>query len=71
VNIPNIDTGLIMPQFEEIVREYVRVRAQEYYKWKDYQYAIKYAGRKTLNRLFKNLRTKSKTILTLKIPTIT
>ena len=43
LKIPNIDTGLRMTQFEEILREYVRVRAQEYYKWKDYQYSIQYS----------------------------
>ena len=44
VNIPNIDNGLAMSQFEEIIRDYVRVRAKEYYQWKDYQNSIQYAG---------------------------
>jgi len=44
VNIPNIETGLRMNQFEDILRNFVRVRAQEYYKWKDFQYSIQYAG---------------------------
>lgn len=59
-----------MPQFEEIVREYVRVRAQEYYKWKDYQYAIKYAGRKILNELLINFKYQIRHCLNLKIPII-
>lgn len=41
----NIDNGLQMDKFEEILRDYVRVRATEYYKWKDYQYRIQYAGK--------------------------
>ena len=45
MNIPNIDNGLAMSQFEEIIREYVRVRAKEYYQWKDYQNSIQYAGK--------------------------
>ena len=32
-----------MATFEDVLHDYVRVRAQEYYKWKDYQYAIQYA----------------------------
>ena len=44
MKIPNIDSGLRPAQFEEILRDYVRVRSQEYYKWKDYQYSIQYAG---------------------------
>jgi len=44
VNIPNIETGLKMNQFEDILRNFVRVRSQEYYKWKEYQYSIQYAG---------------------------
>jgi len=56
-----------MPQFEEIVREYVRVRAQEYYKWKDYQYAIKYAGRKMINKGFINFDNKIKIVSILRL----
>ena len=44
VKIPNIDNGLAMYKFEEIIKNYVKVRTQEYYKWKDYQYSIQYAG---------------------------
>ncbi len=43
MKIPNIDTGLRITQFEEILRNYVKIRAQEYYKWKDYQYSIQYS----------------------------
>jgi hypothetical protein len=43
VKLPNVETGVRLSQFEDVLRDYVRVRAQEYYKWKDYQYAIKYA----------------------------
>ena len=43
MKIPNIDTGIRPAQFDEILKEYVRVRAQEYYKWKDYQYSIQYS----------------------------
>lgn len=32
-----------MMNFESILRDYVRLRAHEYYKWKDYQDLIKYA----------------------------
>ena len=43
MRIPNIDNGVSMFKFEEILKDYVKVRAQEYYKWKDYQYSIQYA----------------------------
>ena len=43
MKIPNVETGVRMATFEDVLHDYVRVRAQEYYKWKDYQYAIQYA----------------------------
>lgn len=43
MRIPNIESGLSMAKFDEILRDYVRTRTQEYYKWTDYQYSIKYA----------------------------
>jgi hypothetical protein len=48
VRIPNVDNGIAMYKFEEILKEYVKTRAQEYYKWKDYQYSIQYAGKNIL-----------------------
>lgn len=56
VKIPNIETGLIMPEFEKILGDYVRVRAQEYYKWKDYQNSIQYAGLISQIHFFLNIR---------------
>ena len=44
MRIPNVDNGVTMFKFEEIIKDYVKVRTQEYYKWKDYQYSIQYAG---------------------------
>ncbi len=44
-----------MYKFEEILKDYVKVRSQEYYKWKDYQYSIQYAGTlfSKISKLFK------------------
>lgn len=44
VNIPNIETGLKRSEFDDILKNLVRGRAQEYYKWKEFQYSIQYAG---------------------------
>jgi hypothetical protein len=43
VNIPNIQNGLRMSDFENILRDYVHVRAKDYYRWVDYQNSILYA----------------------------
>jgi hypothetical protein len=49
VNIPNIDNGITMEKFEEVIKNYVKVRTLEYYRWKDYQYSIQYAGNYSFN----------------------
>jgi hypothetical protein len=45
VNIPNIDSGITMTQFDQILKQNVKTRTMEYYQWRDYQNSIKYAGK--------------------------
>lgn len=45
-----------METFETVLKDYVHVRAQEYYQWKDYQYTLQYAGKFRPNFFEANLR---------------
>ena len=43
--MPNIETGLKMDDFEKTIKDYVKIRTMEHYKWKMLQNSIKYAGK--------------------------
>ena len=43
VNIPDIETGLRQPQFEQLIKSYVSGRVDDYYKWRDFQNELKFA----------------------------
>ncbi len=56
MNIPNIDSGITMTQFDQILKQNVKTRTMEYYQWRDYQNSIKYAGKIKVYTLIDLLR---------------
>jgi hypothetical protein len=44
VNIPDVENGIRIDQYENILKKYVSSRVEDYYNWRDYQYSLKYAG---------------------------
>lgn len=44
MNIPDIENGLRLDQYTDLLQKYVSSRVRDYYDWRDYQNQLKYAG---------------------------
>ncbi len=44
MNIPDVENGIRVEKYEELLNQYVSSRVEDYYNWRDYQNSLKYAG---------------------------